>query len=57
MTDENKIIMEKLDGIKSELDYIKKHIVDADAILTEDDIESLQDAEKDLKERKTKRLI
>lgn len=56
MTEETKIIIEKLDSIKSELDYIKRHIVDFDTVLTEDDMDSLQEAEKDLKERKTKSL-
>lgn len=56
MTDENKLILEKLDAIKSELDHIKKHIADVDTALTDDDIESLQEAEKDLKGGKTKRL-
>ena len=57
MTNETKLILEKLENIKSELDYIKKHLVDVDAVLTEDDIGSLKDAELDLKEGKTKRLI
>ena len=56
MAEESKLIMQKLGDIKSELDYIKKHIADVDTILTEDDIESLEEAEKDLKEGKTKRL-
>lgn len=56
MSDENKLILEKLDAIKSELTYIKKHMVDIDVVLTEDDVESLQEAEKELKEGKTKRL-
>lgn len=51
-----KQILGKLDEIKSELDYIKEHIVDADIVLTDEDISSLEDAEKDLKEGKTKRL-
>ena len=46
-------ILKKLDDIKSELDYIKKHIIDIDVILTEDDVESLEEAEKEFKERKT----
>ncbi|MCH8003094.1 MAG: hypothetical protein IH934_00545 [Nanoarchaeota archaeon] len=56
MVEESKIIMQKLDDIKSELDYIKNHIADVDTILTEEDIESLEEADKDFKEGKTKRL-
>ena len=56
MTNEDKQILEKLDAIKLELDYIKKHIVDVDAVLTEEDMDSLKEAEKDLKAGRTKRL-
>lgn len=48
--------MEKLDEIKAELDEIKGKMADVDVVLTEDDVESLKAAEKDLKEGKTKRL-
>ncbi len=53
---ETKQIMGKLDEIKVELDYIKEHLVDVDTVMTEDDISSLEEAEKDLLEGKTKRL-
>lgn len=56
MAEESKMIMQKLEDIKSELDYIKKHMADVDTVLTEDDTESLEEAEKDFKEGKTKRL-
>ena len=56
MASETKQILEKLEAIKSELDYIKKHMTDMDIVLTDDDIESLKEAEKDLKAGKTKRL-
>ncbi|MBI1969049.1 hypothetical protein HYS48_00005 [Candidatus Woesearchaeota archaeon] len=56
MTEETKLIMKKLDAIKSELDYIKGHLVDADLIVTDDDLEALEEAEKDRKAGKTKRL-
>ena len=49
-----KLILQKLDVLKAEIDYIKEHIVDI--TLTEDDISSLKEAEKDLKAGKTKRL-
>jgi len=54
--EDSKLILGKLEDIKTELDYIKKHIIDADIIMTQDDIEALEEAEKDLKEGKTKRL-
>lgn len=56
MAEESKIIIQKLDDIKLELDFIKKHMADVDTVLTEDDIGALEEAEKDFKECKTKRL-
>jgi len=56
MATETKVIIDKLNEIKSELDYIKNHLVDVDVVLTEDDLESLKEAEKDLAKNKTKRL-
>jgi hypothetical protein len=49
-------ILRKLDKIESELDYIKKHMVDVDLILTDNDLESIEDAERDLKENRTVRI-
>lgn len=49
-------IYEDLEFLKKELVELKEHIADVDTVLTEDDIESLEEAEKDLKEGKTKRL-
>lgn len=43
--------------IMKELTEIKKHMVDVDYILTSDDLESLREAERDLMEGKTKRLV
>jgi len=54
MVNEN-LVLNKLDLIKSELDYIKAHLVDI--TLTNDDLLSLREAERDLKEGKTKRLV
>lgn len=56
MTTEIKEIVEKLDTIRSDIGYIKKHLVDIDSVLTEDDMDALNEAEKDLKFGKTKRL-
>lgn len=57
MATESKQILEELRAIRSDLDYLKEHIVDVDLVLTDEDREALQSAEKDLKERKTKRLM
>ncbi len=56
MATETEMIMDKLDEIKSELDYIKEHLAYVDMVLTEDDLESLKEAEIDLAKGKTKRL-
>ncbi len=50
------IINKNIEYIMKEITEIKKHIVDVDRILTYDDIESLMEAENDLKEGKTKRI-
>ncbi len=54
MTTQVQQIMNKLTHIESDLIYIKEHL--SDVVLTEQDITSLCQAEKDLKEGKTKRL-
>ena len=51
-----KQVLEKLDEIKSELDYIKKHMANLDNVLTDEDIGSLKEAEKEFKGGRTKRL-
>lgn len=51
-----KLILEKLDAIKEELDDIKGRLVNADTVLTEDDVESLRAAEEDLEKGKTVKL-
>jgi len=48
------LIINKLDALKQEIDFVKEHIIDI--TLTKDDINSLNEAEKDLEEGKTKRL-
>ena len=57
MITETKQILSELKAIRQDLHYIKGHIVDIDLVMTDDDILSLREAEKDLKEGKTKRLI
>ncbi len=54
--EDNKQILNKLDEIKSELNYIKRHMVDMDIVLTDEDSESLKEAENNFKSGKTKRL-
>ena len=39
-----KIIMNKLDMIKAELEYIKQHMVDVDIILTEEERKMLDES-------------
>ena len=49
-------LLEKLNHIQSDLDFIKKHIADIDIVLTDEDLEALSKADSDFKEGKTKRL-
>ncbi len=48
------LIISKLDNLKKDMDSLKEHIIDV--TLTQDDINSLNQAEEDLKEGRTKRL-
>ena len=48
------LILNKLDILKAELDFIKEHI--EDITLTQDDLDSIAEAERDFAEGKTKRL-
>ena len=48
------LIINKLDILKQEIDFIKEHIIDV--TLTQEDIDSLNEAEEDLKKGRTKRL-
>ena len=48
------IIMSKLDNLGKEIQFIKQHIVDT--TLTQDDLNSLDEAEEDLRKGMTKRL-
>ncbi len=51
-----KQIVERLDLIQSDIAILKRRLVDVDTVLLDDDITALQEAEKDLKSGKTKRL-
>ncbi len=57
MVTETKEILNELKAIRIDLDYLKEKILDLDLVLTDDDLESIKEAEKDLKQNKTKRLI
>ncbi|MFA5020418.1 MAG: hypothetical protein WC533_04970 [Candidatus Pacearchaeota archaeon] len=48
------LIINKLDVLKQEIDFIKEHIIDV--TLTQDDIDSIYGSEEDLKKGRTKRL-
>ncbi|HLC52347.1 MAG TPA: hypothetical protein VJI98_03845 [Candidatus Nanoarchaeia archaeon] len=53
MTTETKIILEKLDLIQSELDYIKEHMFDPDTIMTTEESKRFEQSMKELNEGKT----
>lgn len=57
MTTETKEILSELKAIRADLDYLKERVVDLDLVLTDEDLEDIKQAEKDLKQSKTKRLI
>ena len=57
MITEAKQILEELRAIRNDLDYLKEHIIDVDLVMTDEDVKSLREAEKNLKEGKTKRLV
>lgn len=46
-------ILEKLERMEKDISYIKKHMIDADSILTAEETERLEESLKDLKEGKT----
>ena len=46
-----------LEFLKKKIMEIEEHIVDVDVVLTDEDVESLSEAEDDFKKGKTKRLI
>jgi prefoldin subunit 5 len=56
MTAEIKQLMDKVDHLQSDINYLKKHLVNVDSFLTDEDLESLDKADEDLKSNKTKRL-
>jgi hypothetical protein len=55
MATEIQQIMDKLNHIQSDIDYVKEHISDVDLVLTDEDLDALHEAEEDLTTGKTKR--
>ncbi|PIO08637.1 hypothetical protein COU59_00830 [Candidatus Pacearchaeota archaeon CG10_big_fil_rev_8_21_14_0_10_34_12] len=51
--DANEVIS-RLVKLQNDINYLKEHI--EDVTLTEDDLKSIEEARKDLEERKTRRL-
>ena len=49
-------IMEKLTKIEEELSFIRDHIIDADLLITDDDLESIDEAQEDLAKGRTERI-
>ena len=49
-----KEVMVKLAKLQADMNYVREHI--EDITLTEDDLKSIQEARKDLREGKTRRL-
>ena len=47
-------LMAKLEKIQEDMNYVREHI--EDITLTEDDLEAIKEARKDLREGKTRRL-
>ena len=54
MNVENREVVERLARLQKDMDFIKEHI--EDITLTDDDLESIEEARKDLKEGRTRRL-
>ena len=51
-----RVILEKLGEIERQVKEIKEHMIDVDTILDQDDVKSIEEAEKDLREGKTTSL-
>lgn len=49
-------ILEKLDKMEKDISYIKKHMIDADSILTAEETERLEESLQEFKEGKTTSL-
>lgn len=51
---ENKEVVQRLVRLQKDMDFLKEHI--GDITLTDDDLESIEEARKDRKEGRTRRL-
>jgi hypothetical protein len=49
-------IMKKLDRIEKEIGFIKDHLIDADLLITDDDLDSIKQAKGDLENDETERI-
>lgn len=56
MGNELQLVLKKLDTIKTELNYIKEHMVDVDTLLTPEEEERLEESLQEFKSRKTASL-
>ncbi len=56
MVNRIKLILRELKEIKEDLRYLKDQVIDVDLIVTDDDIASIREAEKDLKKGRTKKI-
>jgi len=56
MATEAKQILKELKAIRTELDYIKEHMVDVDTVLTAEEEERLNESLEDFKAEKTTSL-
>ncbi|HIH37464.1 hypothetical protein J4460_09035 [Candidatus Woesearchaeota archaeon] len=50
---ETQELMKVIEEMRDDIKYIKKHLIDPDSIMSEDDIACLEQARKDFKEGKT----
>ncbi|MBS3131158.1 hypothetical protein J4212_01880 [Candidatus Woesearchaeota archaeon] len=57
MATESKMIMDALNEIRHELRHLRKNLSEVDAVLTDEDIEALQEADKDHTSGKTVKLL
>lgn len=51
-----KLILRELKEIKEDLKYLKERCIDADLIVTDEDITAIKEAEEDLKKGRTKKI-
>lgn len=50
-------IMKKLNRIEKEIGFIKEHLIDADLLITDDDLDSIKKAQEDLENDETERIV